>query len=447
MNIISLPTEYPKIPTRKAQELPKFPVPNGFESSYEYLVNLTKLPEKLNTEEYQNRLSFELEVIQNNGYADYFLIIYDMIEAARNRFHCFNGPGRGSAAGSLVCFLLGITKVDPIKHNLLFERFIQPNKPILPDIDIDFESDRIRQLLLDYLQQKYGKYHVSNIITYNQDKAGNIKTYGIHACGLAIAARSLDYYTPMTVVDNTVVTILDGHYIEDAGVVKLDILHLSMLETIHNVVRTLKSKGIYIDIDSIPTDDVASLEAFKQGETDDIFMFQSKGMKEILRQMDTLSFEDLVNLHSMYRPGPIDLFPYYIDLKKGKKEVIYSLPCMEKNLKDTFGILLYQEQLMLLLKQIAGFSGAESDACRKALGKKNECQIVLYKKQFIDNGINNGHPQETLEVIWNEWCNQALYLFNKSHALCYTLIAYQMMFLKVHFPDEFNKEIKMQTLL
>jgi len=440
MKIVTLPSKYPEAPTKKAQELPKFPVPEGFDNSFDYLLHLTKLPVELDTEEYKCRLCFELNVIGHHGYADYFLIIWDLVHAAKTLFDTHVGPGRGSAAGSLVCYLLGITKVDPIKHNLLFERFIQPDRPILPDIDLDFETD-IRKELLGYLQQKYGEDNVSNIITYNKDKDGNIKGYGIHACGLAIAARSLDNYTLMTSVDNTIVTALDGHYIEDAGVVKLDILQLSALNTIHNVVRNLKAKkGIDINIDNIPIDDTATLLAFKHAETDDILMFQSKGMKDILLQMSTILFDDLVALNALYRPGCKENLPEFIH--RANIEMKNPLLGMEKHLLETYNMLLYQEQVMLLSRQIAGFSRLDSDRLRKALCKKKEDKLAVFHELFIEGGLRNGHSKEDLEAVWKEWNKQGMYLFNKSHAVCYTFIAYQMMYLKVHHPDEFYKEIK-----
>lgn len=446
MDFILPPINYP-IPSKKvALDLPDFELPDGFDNEKNYLEHLVferaaelygnPLPECVNT-----RLNFELEIIMGKGFSNYFLIIEDMVRIARNRYNLYVGPGRGSAAGSLVCFCLGITKIDPLKHDLLFERFINPDRNVLPDIDVDCE-DGTRVVLIEYLKEKYGDSSVTNIIAYqrSKDKLRTITGYGVHACGIALSRLPISYYSPLTKIDNTVVTVYDGSNIEDAGPVKIDILDWDVMTKMNNILNLIRdTQHIEIEINSIPLDDQYTLEAFSHGETNNIDMFSSNRLKSVLKSFNNISFDDLVALHTMYRPGLIEYIPEYISKKNGKMPIEYKLPVMEKYLKQTSGLMLYQEQLMLLVRMVANFSRSEGDELRKALGKKKEDKLVIFHQKFIDGGKTNGYSDKILEDIWSDWYKQGLYLFNKSHAVCYTMIAYQMMYLKVHYPDEFAK--------
>jgi len=444
MNLVELPTIYPVLDKSVEQELPKYPLPEGFDDSFLYLKHLVYSTSGTASNERNDRLAYELDHIKVNGYADYFLIVWDLVKTAKERFNIGVGPGRGSTAGSLVCYILGITNVDPLKYDLLFERFVSSGRKVLPDIDLDFETGS-RDILVNYLKEKYGEEHVSLIISYNKEKDGPIKGYGIHACGIAISEKPIAHYTPQTKVNGKVVTVLDGHYIEEAGPVKLDILELETLDKIHKTVRLIQGKGCTtFDVGCIPTDDSATLEAFRNGETNGIFMFGGDKMKEILMQMESITFEDLVALNAMYRPGPIDFIPEYIHRK--------NIDCpdagldMENVLLETNNMLIYQEQLMHLSRQIAGFSRQDSDRLRKAMGKKKSDQIQVFHEQFMEGGKNKGYSEEDLEAVWKNWEKNGYLLFCKSHAVCYTLIAYQMMYLKVHYPDEFLKTMSGELL-
>ena len=444
MNYIIPPTNYP-VPSKKvAPDLPDYPLPEGFgnENAYlEYLVRQgaeqlygTPVPDHV-----IDRVNFELEIIKDKSFTNYFLIVADMVCAAQERFNILVGPGRGSAPGSLVCYCLGITKVDPLKHDLLFERFICPDRDVLPDIDIDYE-DGAQDILVCYLKEKYGESCVSHIITYNRtkDKERTIIGHGVHACGIALSNMPTSYYSPLTKVDNTIVTIYDGHHIEEAGPVKIDILDFNELTKIHKILDIIKKdKGIEVNIDRIPIDDPSTLDAFANAETNGIFLFWSGLLKEQLMKLKSPTFEDLCAIHTLYRPGLIESVPEYISRKNGTTVIEYPLPIMEKYLKETYGMMIYQEQIMLLSRCIANFSRQESDECRKAIGKLKKDKLDLLHQKFLDGGESNGHSKELLDSIWSEWCKTGLYLFNKSHAVSYTFMAYQMMYLKVHFPDEF----------
>lgn len=445
MDYIEPPFVYPIPKVKVAPAPPDFPLPQGYDTCEEYLEHLVSQNGiGKHSTEYSDRLAYELEIIKShNGTANYLLIVWDLILAAKNKFHIAVGPGHGSVAGSLVCYCLGITKVDPLKYNLLFERFISPDRDILPDIDIDFE-DKAQDILVEYLKEKYGESCVSRIIAYNRakDKERTIIGHGVHACGIALSNLPMSYYSPLTKVDNTVVTIYDGYHIEDAGPVIIDILDFNELTKLHKILNIIKKdKGINVDIDSIPIDDYNTLEAFANAETNGIFLFSSNRLKEQLMKLKSPTFEDLCAIHTLYRPGLIESIPEYISRKNGTSMIEYPLPIMEKYLKDTYGMMIYQEQIMLLSRCIANFSRQESDELRKAIGKLKKDKIDLFHQKFLGGGGSNGHSIEILESIWSDWCKRGLFLFNKSHAICYTFLAYQMMYLKVHFPDEFNMVI------
>lgn len=444
MNYIIPPTTCPELPKKIAPALPNYPLPEGYENANAYLEYLafqgaTKLYGSSIPEEVVGRLQFELDIIKEKNVADYFLIIEDMVRIAREGFNILVGPGRGSSAGSLICYCLGITKVDPLKHDLLFERFLSPERNVMPDIDIDCEQGSM-DIIVDYLKERYGETNVSYILTYNhaRDNERTFISHGIHACDVAMSKLPLSYYTPMAMVDGKVVTVYDGHIIEDAGPIKIDILDWDMLTQMHKIIDLIKQKKqISIDIDSIDTNDQSTLDAFANGETNGVTQFSSNSIKKILLSMKSPKFEDLCALNAMYRPGPMDFIPDYISRKNGDSAIKYQLPIMEKYLKQTHGVMVYQEQLMLLLRLIANFTRAESDDCRKAIGKRKKDKVDVFHTKFIDGGISNGYDKCVLEEVWNKMDKDGVYLFNKSHTVCYTFLAFQMMYLKVHFPDEF----------
>ena len=346
---------------KRKQELPVFAIPEGFSDESGYLDSLvsegaTRIYGHPLTDKIIDRLNFELEIINDNEYTRYFLIVEDLVRTAREKFNVFVGPGRGSAAGSLVCYCLGITKIDPLKHDLLFERFANPYRNVLPDIDIDFE-DNTKEKLIGYLKEKYGDDNVMQIITYRKSKDGMVTGYSIHASGVAIAKDPISCYTPLMEVEGKTVTAYDGHSIEHTGPVKLSIGELNVLTKMHHIIETIKeTKNITVDIDNIPTDDACTIQSFSKGNTDDIFMFCTEKIKAMLKIMSFITFNDLTAIYTMYRPGSIKFLPYYIARKNGNQKMVYTLPCMEKHLKETYGTLIYQEQLILLVRQIAGFS-------------------------------------------------------------------------------------------
>ncbi|WP_053179009.1 DNA polymerase III subunit alpha [Sunxiuqinia dokdonensis] len=460
------------------------------------------------------RLEFELNTIKTMGFPGYFLITQDFINAARE-MGVLVGPGRGSAAGSAVSFCVGITNIDPIKHDLLFERFLNPDRISMPDVDIDFDDDG-RQLVLDWVTEKYGRERVAHICTFgtmatklairdvsrvlklplpeadrlaklvpeapkmsfvkaykespelrNEKKSdnpliastlkfaetleGSVRQTGVHACGILISRDPLDQHIPLmpTKDENLYTTQYDGRFVEDIGLLKMDFLGLKTLSIIKETLENIRlSRKLEVDIDAIPGDDEKTFELFSRGDTTAIFQFESPGMKKHLRNLKPNRFEDLVAMNALYRPGPMEYIPDFIDRKHGRKEVHYDHPMMEKYLKTTYGITVFQEQVMLLSRHLANFTRGDSDSLRKAMGKKIKAMMDKLKVKFIDGckanpkfieGCEqiNKEPEGIIEKIWKDWEAFASYAFNKSHSVCYAHIAYQTGYLKAHFPAEF----------
>ncbi len=466
----------------------------------------------------EDRIRFELHIMKTMGFPGYFLIVQDFINAARNELGVWVGPGRGSAAGSVVAYCLGITKLDPLKYDLLFERFLNPDRISLPDIDTDFDDDG-RGKVLQWVMDKYGHENCAHIITYGTmamknsikdvarvekiplDKVntwckaipdhlidpqsgdelkakvenaikcvpelrdastgtdprevrtmkyaqmleGTTRNIGIHACGFIICRDPISDHVPVSTADDpdfpdikTAVTQYDGHVIESTGLIKMDFLGLKTLSEEKETVKNIKlTKGIDINIDNIPIDDELTYQLYQKGQTIGTFQFESAGMQKYLRELHPTVFEDLIAMNALYRPGPMDYIPSFIKRKNGKEDIKYDIPCMEKYLKDTYGITVYQEQVMLLSRQLANFTRGESDALRKAMGKKKKAIVDAMKPKFIEGGKKNGHEPKVLEKIWTDWEKFASYAFNKSHAACYSWVAYQTAYLKAHYPAEF----------
>ena len=468
-------------------------------------------------DETRERIDFELDVMKKMGFPGYFLIVQDFIQAARD-MNISVGPGRGSAAGSVVAYCLKITNIDPMKYDLLFERFLNPDRISLPDIDIDFEDDK-RGQIMRWVTEKYGKKRVANIVTYGtmgtksaikdvarvqklplseadrltklipgrfpndeNDKEikvnltncfkyvselrdardsndptlantlkyaemleGTVRQTGVHACGLIIGADDLINLVPLsTAVDketkeDKVITQFEGTVIEDVGLVKMDFLGLKTLSIIKDtLVNIKKSKGIDIDIDNIPIDDKKTYKLFSKGDTVGVFQFESAGMQKYLKELKPTKFEDLIAMNALYRPGPMDYIPQFIRRKHGQEPIEYAFPVMEKRLNDTYGITVYQEQVMLLSRDLAGFTRGQSDELRKAMGKKLKDKMESLHEKFLQGAQKNGYSDvEKLEQIWSDWAKFASYAFNKSHATCYSLVAYQTAYLKAHYEAEF----------
>src|SRR6056300_272216 len=509
--------------------LPKFDIPEDYQVANDpdgkkgennYLRYLTYEGAKLRyselTEEITERIDFELDVIANTGYPGYFLIVQDFIAAARE-MDVSVGPGRGSAAGSVVAYCLKITNIDPIEYDLLFERFLNPYHISLSDIDIDFD-DEGRGKVIDYVIQKYGANQVAQIITYgtmaakssirdtarvldlplneadriakllpNMSKLAKIFSYteaelkknfraedldkvnellniadgpdleaqtlnmarvlegslrntGIHACGVIITPGDITNYVPVATAKDSdlYVTQFDNSVVEDAGLLKMDFLGLKTLTLIKDTVKIVKAKhGIELDPESFPLDDEKTYELFQRGETVGIFQYESPGMQKHLKELKPTEFADLIAMNALYRPGPLEYIPSFIARKHGDEEISYDLPEMEEYLKETYGITVYQEQVMLLSQKLAGFSKGEADVLRKAMGKKIFALLEKLKPQFLGGGEKLGHPTEVLEKIWKDWEAFASYAFNKSHSTCYAYIAYQTAYLKAHYPAEY----------
>ena len=470
------------------------------------------LPKEVN-----DRVRFELHIMKTMGFPGYFLIVQDFINSARDELGVMVGPGRGSAAGSVVAYCLGITKIDPLKYDLLFERFLNPDRISLPDIDTDFDDDG-RGKVLKWVEDKYGHENCAHIITYasmatknsikdvarvekvplnisnalckaipdrlpdgmkmnlgnaikctrelqeaeaSTDPAlantikyakmleGTVRGTGIHACGFIICRDPISDWVPVSTADDpdfkdtkTNCTQYDGHVIESTGLIKMDFLGLKTLselkEACANVKQTL---GIDVDLDHIPIDDPKTYELYQQGRTIGTFQFESSGMQKYLRELHPTVFEDLIAMNALYRPGPMDYIPQFIARKNGREEIKYDIPCMEKYLKDTYGITVYQEQVMLLSRQLADFTRGESDALRKAMGKKKKDIVDAMKPKFIEGGKKNGHDPKILDKIWADWEKFASYAFNKSHAACYSWVAYQTAYMKANYPAEFMAAI------
>lgn len=467
------------------------------------------------TPEIEERIKFELHIMKTMGFPGYFLIVQDFINESRDKLGVSVGPGRGSAAGSCVAYCLGITLIDPLKYDLLFERFLNPDRISLPDIDIDFDDDG-RAKVLKYVTEKYGEEKVAHIITYGtmaaksairdvarieqlplpesnrlanlvpdfmptvngetvkttldncykyvpefkpelessdplvietlryaQKLEGNLRNVGVHACGVIICRDDITDWVPVsTATDKTegklLVTQFEGKVIEETGLIKMDFLGLKTLSIIKDALTNIKlTRGEDVDIETIPLDDPKTYKLYCQGRTTGTFQFESAGMQRYLKELQPSVFEDLIAMNALYRPGPMNYIPKFIARKHGKEEISYDIPVMERYLKETYGITVYQEQVMLLSRLLANFTRGESDTLRKAMGKKQKAKMAELKDKFIENGIKNGYEQEKLEKIWSDWEEFAKYAFNKSHATCYSRIAYQTAWLKANYPAEY----------
>ena len=474
------------------------------------------------TDEVKERINFELHIMKTMGFPGYFLIVQDFINAAENELEVMVGPGRGSAAGSVVAYCLGITKIDPIKYDLLFERFLNPDRISLPDIDTDFDDDG-RGRVLEWVEDKYGHDKVAHIITYGTmatknsikdvarvekvpldqvnalcklipDKLpdglkmnipnaiksipelreaeastdermrntmmyakmleGTVRGTGIHACGTIICRDAISDWVPVsTAEDKTdpghklLCTQYDGHVIEETGLIKMDFLGLKTLSILKEAVENVRvSTGTNIDLEKIPIDDPLTYQLYCEGRTIGTFQFESAGMQKYLRELQPSVFEDLIAMNALYRPGPMDYIPDFIARKRDPSKVKYDIPCMEKYLKDTYGITVYQEQVMLLARQLAGFTRGQSDTLRKAMGKKLIAQMDKLETLFYEGGTKNGHSKETLNKIWEDWKKFASYAFNKSHATCYSWVAFQTAYLKAHYPAEYMAAVMSRNL-
>ena len=420
------------------------------------------------SQEVAERIKFELHIMKTMGFPGYFLIVQDFINSARDELGVMVGPGRGSAAGSVVAYCLGITKIDPLKYDLLFERFLNPDRISLPDIDTDFDDDG-RGKVLKWVEDKYGHENCAHIITYATMATKNsIKDVGRvekvplpisnalckaipdrYACGFIICRDAISSHVPVSTADDpdfkdtkTNCTQYDGHVIESTGLIKMDFLGLKTLSELKEACENIKrTRGVEVDLDNIPIDDAKTYELYQQGRTIGTFQFESPGMQKYLRELKPTVFEDLIAMNALYRPGPMKYIPQFIDRKHGREEITYPIPCMEKYLKDTYGITVYQEQVMLLSRQLADFTRGESDALRKAMGKKKIDIVNAMKPKFIEGGKKNGHDPQILEKIWTDWEDFASYAFNKSHAACYSWVAYQTAYLKANYPPEFMAAI------
>ena len=521
--------------------LPAFPIPKEFQihedanlNQWEYLQHITREGAKMRyndvTPEIQERLDFELFTIKTMGFAGYFLIVSDFIKAGRE-MGVFVGPGRGSAAGSVVAYCIGITNIDPIKYNLLFERFLNPDRKSMPDIDTDFD-DEGRQKVIDYVVDKYGKNQVAQIITYGTMAAkmsikdvarvldlplaesnvlaklvpdkpgtelgrvlhapltikegaksleekegyqqedidnvkklreiyrgsdiraqvlkeaerleGSVRNTGIHAAGIIIAPQDLTTLIPVaTAKDSDLwVTQIEGSIIEDAGVIKMDFLGLKTLSILKMALALIKQNhGVVIDLDTIPLDDEKTFKLYQQGETNATFQFESVGMQKYLRELKPDKFDDLIAMNALYRPGPIAYIPNFIDRKHGREAISYDLDEMKEILSETYGITVYQEQVMLLSQKIGGFTKGDADVLRKAMGKKQKSVLDKMKAQFVEGATSKGHDAQVLEKIWTDWEAFAQYAFNKSHSTCYAYVAYETAYLKAHYPGEYMSAV------
>jgi len=522
--------------------LPAFPIPQSFKihaddnlNQWEYLKHITYEGARQRYGEIesstQERIDFELFTIKTMGFAGYFLIVSDFIKAGRD-MGVFVGPGRGSAAGSVVAYCIGITNIDPIKYNLLFERFLNPDRKSMPDIDTDFD-DEGRQKVIDYVVQKYGKAQVAQIITYGtmaakssikdvarvmdlplpesnalaklvsdkpgtelekilhapltvkegekslEDKGyapeeienakrlreiyngnpddlrykvlheaerleGSVRNTGIHAAGIIIAPKDLTELIPVaTAKDSDLwVTQIEGSTIEEAGVIKMDFLGLKTLSILKTALELIKlNHNVEIDLDSIPLDDEKTYQLYQRGETNGTFQFESVGMQKYLRELKPDQFADLIAMNALYRPGPIAYIPNFIARKHGREKIVYDIPEMEEYLAETYGITVYQEQVMLLSQSIGGFTKGDADVLRKAMGKKQKAVLDKMKEKFIKGATAKGHPGDKLEKVWTDWEAFAQYAFNKSHSTCYAFVAYQTAYLKAHYPSEYMSAV------
>lgn len=507
--------------------LPNFPIPREFITQDQYLRHITYEGARTRyqemTPEVEERINFELQVIENMGFAGYFLIVADFIKAGRD-IGVFIGPGRGSAAGSAVAYCIGITNIDPIKYNLLFERFLNPERKSMPDIDTDFD-DEGRQKVIDYVVEKYGRNQVAQIITYGTmaakmsikdvarvmdlpliesnalaklvpdkpgielnriifaplegDKSlsdkeglmgedlenvkklraihqgddlpgvvlreacnleGSVRNTGIHAAGIIIAPKDLYDLIPVSTAKDSdlLVTQFEGSIIESAGVIKMDFLGLKTLTIIKGALQLIRQNhGVEIEIDNIPLDDAKTFDLYQRGETNATFQFESTGMQKYLRELKPDRFDDLIAMNALYRPGPLEYIPSFIRRKHGLEPVQYDIAEMEEYLNDTYGITVYQEQVMLLSQKLANFSKGDADVLRKAMGKKQIAVLNKMKAQFMEGCAKNGHDPKVCDKVWTDWEAFASYAFNKSHSTCYAFVAYQTAYLKAHYPAEY----------
>lgn len=509
--------------------LPHYKLPEGFQSQDEYLKHITFEGAKKRygdsmTPEVEDRLNFELFTVKTMGFAGYFLIVADFINHGRN-IGVFVGPGRGSAAGSAVAYCIGITNIDPLKYNLLFERFLNPDRKSMPDIDTDFD-DAGRQKVIDYVVEKYGKNQVAQIVTYGtmaarssikdvarvmdlplsesnalakfvperpgielnrilsepleeikatnaltpdeiedikklrdilkgddlQSKVlkeamvleGSVRNTGIHAAGIIIAPRDLTEIIPVATSKETelLITQFEGKIIEDAGVLKMDFLGLKTLTILRDALLLIeKNHGIKIDLDKISLEDKKTFELYQRGETNGTFQFESTGMQKYLKDLKPDKFEDLIAMNALFRPGPMEYIPLFINRKNKREKVAYDLPEMEEILLETYGVTVYQEQVMLLSQKLAGFSKGDADVLRKAMGKKQRDVLDKMKDRFIEGATTNKHPKDKLEKIWTDWEKFAYYAFNKSHSTCYAYVAFQTAYLKANYPAEYMASV------
>jgi DNA polymerase-3 subunit alpha len=516
--------------------LPHFKIPEGFTTQDEYLKHMTYEGARTRyrdmTPEIEERLQFELFTILTMGFAGYFLIVADFIRAGRD-IGVFVGPGRGSAAGSAVAYCTGITNIDPIKYNLLFERFLNPDRKSMPDIDTDFD-DEGRQKVIDYVVDKYGRNQVAQIVTYGTMAAkmsikdvarvldlplqdsnalaklvperpgielkrlllapisgeksleekeglskeelddvkklrdihkgkdiqadvlrealileGSVRGTGIHAAGIIIAPKDLTEIIPIATSKDTelLITQFDGKVIEDAGVIKMDFLGLKTLTIIRDALRLIKQNhGVVIEIDEIPLDDKKTLELYQRGETNGTFQFESPGMQKHLIALKPDKFEDLIAMNALYRPGPIEYIPNFIARKHGREAISYDLPEMKEYLEDTYGITVYQEQVMLLSQKLAGFTKGDADVLRKAMGKKDKATLDKMKSKFVEGIRKNNMDEKIAEKVWVDWEAFAQYAFNKSHSTCYAFVAFQTAYLKAHYPAEYMASVLTHNL-
>lgn len=510
---------------RHAPIVPSIDIPDGFgnerrtmEDNYLEYLSFSKANQiygELLPENVSERLKFELQIIKQRGTSGYFLFLQDVVNTAQSELGVWVGPGRGSAAGSLVCYCLGITKIDPLKHDLLFERFLSPEGTMFPDIDIDFD-DEGRKRVLEWLQQKYGKECCAHVVSFSTFSTANafstiakakqmltpetmgvsellsshcgyywhsikdaikyepelrklvrkagaslrnafdntavlerkIRGLGVHACGAVVADEPVSNWAPVSTCsiedskgNEKLVncTQYDGWHVESSGLIKFDFLGLKTLSQMRDICVSVKVHyDKDFDIEKIPIDDEKTMELFQTGQTDDVFQFTSKGMQKYLQKLHPTCFEDLVILNCMYRLGPMEYISTLVKHKNSKKAVKYMIPCSEKYLHNTYGIIIYQEQIMMLSRLIANFNRSESDLLRKALGKRKMDVLSVLKPRFIEGGIRNGHKKNVLEKVWNEMETKGMYAFQKSHAVCYTWLAYQMAFLKANYHEEFK---------
>ena len=384
--------------------------------------------------EVSDRLKYELKIIKHRGASGYFLFLHDVVNIAQSELGVWIGPGRGSAAGCLICYCLGITKVDPLRYDLLFERFLNPDGILFPDIDIDTDNEG-RERIISWLQQKYGTDCCGHIISGKD----------IHQCGFVVADEPISNLAPISTL---VVEVSSGRRItfncvqnddiESSGLIKYDFVGLETLTQLKEICGFVKMKeGKDLDVEKIPIDDNRTMIIFQKGQTDDIFLFSSNEMKRYLQDFHPTSFEDLVILNCLYRPGSMDDIAAVIKQKKSKNPIEYIIPCMESVLNNTYGIIVYQEQIMMLSRLIANFNKSESALLRMAIGMFKKEMLPALKNQFIRGGTKNGYKKTALEKLWNEIESKGKYAFNKSHSVCYTWLAYQMAYIKANFPKEF----------